>query len=49
MRHKCDLYIPNANLNIYQKSVNCTGIEICSALPHNTKILNHDIKVFKSA
>jgi hypothetical protein len=48
MRHKCDLDVPNANLSIYQKSVNYAGIELYNALPCNIKILNHDIKVLKS-
>ena len=46
-RQTSDLYVPTANLTIYQKGVYYSGIKICHHLPTAIKDLSGDRNKFK--
>ena len=48
-RQRINLYLPQANLNIYQKGAYYSGIEIFSSLPLEIKIVADKQKTFKLA
>ena len=48
-RSNCDLYIPVANLTVFQKEVWYSAIKICNHLSPTLKQLSYDIFKFKSA
>ena len=48
-RQTCDLYVPTANLTIYQKGVYFSGIKIYNHLPTAIKDLSYDKNKFKLA
>jgi hypothetical protein len=48
-RQTSDLYVPTANLAIYQKGVYCSGIKIYNQLPTAIKDLSSDKDKFKLA
>ena len=48
-RQTSDLYIPPANLTIYQNGVYYQGIKICNHLPKTIKDLSGDKNKFKLA
>jgi hypothetical protein len=47
-RHKHEVFVQNANPTSHQKGVYCVGTKQYSAIPSSIKILNHDIKGFKT-
>jgi len=48
-RQTCDLYVPTANLTVYQKGVYYSGIKIYNHLPTAIKDLSDDKNKFKLA
>jgi hypothetical protein len=48
-RQTSDLYVPTANLTIYQKGVYYSGIKVYSHLPTAIKELSGDMNKFKLA
>jgi hypothetical protein len=48
-RHRSNLYLPQANLTIYQKGAYCLGITIFNNLPLEIKIVADNQKKFKLA
>jgi len=48
-RFNHDLHIPVANLTVFQKGVQYSGIKAYNHLPPTIKQLSHDIPKFKAA
>ena len=48
-RQTFDLYVPTANLTVYQNGVHCSGIKIYNHPPTAIKDLSHDKNKFKLA
>jgi len=48
-RHKNNLFVPAANLTLYQKRVYYSGIKIFNHLPTNIKHLSNDKNKFQIA
>jgi hypothetical protein len=44
-----NLYLPVANLKIYQKGTEFMGIKVYNNLPGNIKLLSNNKKVFRKA
>jgi hypothetical protein len=44
-----NLYIPQANLSVYQKGAYYSGVKIFNKLPSNIKNINGNITKFKTA
>ena len=44
-----DFHLPSAKLNLFQKGVFYSGIQVFNHLPSGIKDLSHDIKQFKRA
>jgi hypothetical protein len=48
-RNNMNLFLPVANLKIYQKGPEFMGIEVCNNLPGNIKLLSNNKKIFRKA
>jgi hypothetical protein len=48
-RHTSNLHLPRAHLNIYQKGVYYSGIQIFSSLPRDIKTYIDNPRTFKKA
>jgi hypothetical protein len=48
-RHKNDLHLPSAQLEVFQRGVYFSGIKAYNHLPINIKELSYDVKRFKPA
>jgi len=48
-RHTCNLHLPKAHLNIYQKGVYYSGIKIFLSLPQDINIYIYNPRTFKKA
>jgi hypothetical protein len=47
-RQSNNLYIPQANLSVYQKGVYYSGVKILNKLPSNIKNVNGNIAKFRT-